>query len=125
MYLTDEQYLDILYKIRMRVGSLGFRPSAFDSAFPGDKYTESNCGFCCGEFVTEETALFPEQFPERRSMKYRLDAHKCPFDMRETPDVLGWGWGCFSECYVFHCHPPDVQLMRTLVANRIKEVEDG
>ena len=92
--LTDEQYGEILKKILAKVSEPGFKKHIYDSTCPGDKYTESNCGFCNEEYTTIDTALFPEQFPERKSMKYREVHHRCPFDKREKPTMNG----CYYTC---------------------------
>ena len=127
LYLTDEQCLKVLKKIEAVVVYDDFVPSCFDSTFPGDKYTESNCGFCNDAFTEVDMALFPEQYPERRSMKYRLEGHRCPFDERIEPGLLGWGSGCFGGCYLFkHRVKQDwnLLLMREMV-NDVLEVSDN
>jgi hypothetical protein len=127
IYLSDEQYRKILWKIKDVVDTPRFSPTCFDSTALGDKYTESNCGLCNDGFTDEETALFPSKFPERREMKYRLGNHRCPFDMREIPGLLGWGNGCFSGCYLFKNTRVgyDVELMKMLVDSAIIGVELG
>jgi len=122
--LTDEQYLRVLKKIEATIAQAGFRPSCFDSTFPGDKYTESNCGFCNDAYTDEDMALFPDQFPGRKTMKYLGKNHRCPFDTRDRPGILGWGCGCFCECYLFaHFNKGDWNLsrMREMVDCAIKE----
>lgn len=122
LYLTDEQYLCILKKIEATIAQDGFRPSCFDSNALGDKYTESNCGFCCDEFTDKDTAMFPDRFPERKSMKYQGKNHRCPFDVRKEPGILGWGSGCFGDCYLFQNRRYDIKLMREMVDRVIEDV---
>ena len=69
----------------------------------------------------KETAYFPEYFPKRRTMKYRQDHHRCPFDMGPAGS-LGWASGCFYRCYLFNNKEHDVDLMRRMVD---KLLEDG
>lgn len=99
IYLTDKQYKSILLKIKKTVDQEGFQYTCFDSTTAGDKYTESNCGLCNNNFTEKDTALFPDQFPERKSMKYRLENHKCPLDMRVK--AYSFGEGCFYHCCLF------------------------
>lgn len=121
LYLTDAQYRRILGRIEEVINSPNFVVSCFDSTFPGDKYTESNCGFCNEGFTELDTSLFPSQFPERKSLKYRRSNHKCPFDTRKKPDLLGWGNGCFSKCYLFKTRGKeyDLEVMRSMVKELI------
>ena len=122
IYLTDEQYYSILLKIKETVNAPDFAVRCVDSTTIGDKYTWSNCGFCNDNFTEEETALFPDQFPGRKSMKYRLENHKCPFDLRRKPGILGWGSGCFYRCYVFSHRGKrdwDLDYMKALVDETI------
>ncbi len=122
IYLTDPQYLKILHKIQVKVKEPGFKPNCFDSTALGDKYTESNCGLCCDDFTDKETAMWPNQFPERKSLKYRLEHHKCPFDER-VESGFGFGMGCFYKCYLFSNRTYDVQLILKMVASQITEAE--
>ena len=119
LYLTDTQYLKILKKIKETVDQENFRPNYFDSTFTGDKYTESNCGLCNDNFTDKETALFPEAFPNRKSMKYSLAHHKCPFDQRNQPTDSK---GCFYYCYLFQNKKHDLKLMRKMVDNLLSAV---
>ncbi len=122
LYLTDKQYQSILLKIKKTVEQNNFQYNCVDSTSIGDKYTKSNCGFCNNDFTEKDTALFPEQYPERKSMKYRLANHKCPFDMR-TPDNLdmGYGNGCFCRCYLFHTRKINITTIKKLVNDTINE----
>jgi hypothetical protein len=119
LHLTDEQYQRVLLKIRDVLSNDGFEVRCEDSTFVGDKYTKSNCGFCNDEFTEKDTAMWPEQFPERRSMKYRQDGQKCPFDMRKMPGIVGWGSGCFFGCYLFKDRKHNLVFMRQLVADLV------
>ena len=121
LYLTNLQYVELLLKIQKVVNAPGFQPAFYDSIQIGDKYTESNCGFCNEGFTTKETAYFPAHFPSRKTMKYRQNHHRCPFDMGPA-GILGWGSGCFYRCYLFQNEKHDVDLMRRMVSNLI---EDG
>ncbi len=114
LYLTDSQYKRILGKIEKEVNSPGFKVSRFDSTSLWDKYNDSNRGFCNDNFTELDTALFPDKFPGRKSMKYQESNHKCPFDTRKEPGFLGWGSGCFSQCYLFkkECN---LETIKTLV----------
>lgn len=123
LYLTDEQYLRILKRIRVTVTSEGFEVGCSDCTLVGQKSTDSNCGFCNDAYTERDMALFPDQFPGRRTMKYRGKNHRCPFDMRDNPDILGWGYGCFFECYLFrHLGKRDwsPSLMREMVDHVIE-----
>ena len=122
--LTDEQYLRILKKIETTISQDDFVVGCFDCTVIGAKSTDSNCGFCNDAYTDEDTALFPDQYPARRTMKYRRKNHGCPFDMRNNPDILGWSNGCFFECYLFrHFGKRDwkLSLMREMV-DRATEV---
>jgi len=101
LYLTDEQYVSILKKIEATVMQKDFVVRCDDSVAIGAKGTYSNCGFCNEDYTDKETALFPSQYPDRKTMKYRKDNHKCPFDARGTVNFLGYGSGCFFNCYLF------------------------
>lgn len=123
LHLTDEQYVRILKKMR-RLLVDGFVVWRADSTFVGDKWTKSNAGFCNDELTDKDSAMWPENWPERKDMKYLQDKHKCPYDMRKEPGLLGWGSGCFSECYLFSLrNGHDLQLMRKLVDDLIAEVK--
>jgi len=116
LYLTDEQYLRILKKIETTVGQGGFKVSCADYTVVGQKFTNSNCGFCNSAYTEKGMALFPDQFPVRRTMKYRRANHRCPFDMRNNAGF--WSHGCFFECYLFkHRGKRDwsLSLMREMV----------
>jgi len=124
LYLTDEQYLRLLVKVKETVNKPDFEVHRFDSTFPGDKYTESNCGLCNDEFCELDMALFPEQFPERKTTKYREQWHKCPFDTR--PMTSEFKSGCFYTCYLFDKQygEHDVELMKEMIEETFWEVEE-
>ncbi len=123
MFLTDEQYVTILEKIKAVVFADGFKPSCYDCTDLGNKSTGSNCGFCNDGFTEEETALFPDDFPGRRTMKHRGHNHKCPFDMRSIPSLSDFGSGCFYDCYLFRNRKSDIDLMKEMVEDLITELD--
>ena len=123
LQLTDEQYLRILRKIETTVAQVDFWVGCSDCTVIGSKSTDSNCGFCNDDYIDEDMALFPDQFPERKTTKYRRENHKCPFDMRKEPGILGWGYSCFDGCYLFkHLgkHDWNLSLMREMVDHAIE-----
>ena len=101
LYLTDKQYRRLLLKIKETVDQEDFEYSSDDCTIPGMKETTSNCGLCNDDFTEKDTALFPKDFPERKSMKYPSKNHRCPFDMRVRVDSLGYSIGCFYHCCLF------------------------
>lgn len=103
--LTDEQFLELLKRgLKLLEERYAKNPNTLakgvDSTDFGDKYTETNVGLCNEEqLCTKETALFPDEYPQRKSMKY-LDTHqKCPLDDRGpgSSDMNG----CFYTCKFF------------------------
>ncbi len=123
LQLTDEQYLRVLRKIEATITQDGFKVSCSDCTVVGQKSTDSNCGFCNDAYTDEDMALFPDQYPGRKSMKYRQKSHWCPFDMRDKSGILGWGYGCFPECYLFrHLGKRDwnLALMREMVDHTVE-----
>lgn len=121
LYLTDKDYGERLLKISNAVNDMFFKPTREDSTTVGAKYTTTNCGMCNDEFTTKESAMFPEDFPQRKSSKYGLKHHVCPFDRRMNPDG---SMGCFYDCYVFKKgRNANVQHMRNLVHERIAEAK--
>ena len=119
LYLNTTQYYELLLKIRETITQPGFVVECDDSETIGNKYTTSNCGLCNDEFTTLETALFPDQFPARKEMKYREKDknHHCPFDDRimGTPTPLEACQGCFFTCYLFNHKKHDPEHMLTRV----------
>ena len=100
LYLTDEQYIEILNKIKSMVNKEGFKPYIYDSTETGNKFTESNCGFCNDSFITKANSLSPDRYPAQKSMKYRANHHPCPFDKRFKGIDYGemYGLGCYYYC---------------------------
>lgn len=95
IHLTDAQYREILNKILEVVQQENFHAIVEDSEQIGNKYTTSNCGLCSQQYTTQETAMFPEDWPSRRELKYTLANHRCPFDSRESAN---YSYGCFFYC---------------------------
>ena len=123
LYLTNEQYFRVLKRIEVTIAQDDFRVGCSDCTMVGAKSTDCNCGFCNDEYTDEDMALFPDQYPGRKAMKYRKENHRCPFDMREEPEILGWGNGCFYGCYLFkHLGKRnwDLLLMRKMVDHAIE-----
>ncbi len=129
LQLTDEQYLALLYQIHQVVTHRSFKPEFEDSTTPGNKYTQSNCGLCNDHFGTKEMMLFPEQFPQRVSLKYRQGHHHCPFDRRPLEEDCSIG--CFYHCRLFQRRqsriPELIQAVELTIKwakSRIKNNED-
>ena len=129
MYLSDTSYFTILKKIETKVNDPDFSPRFEDSTTIGEKHTISNCGFCNDDFTDLESAMWPADFPQRKDMKYRLEHHKCPFDMRITGD---FNFGCFYQCLLFKPskdmrglnNKTKIEIMKQLVAKTIKAFEE-
>jgi len=116
--LTDIQYISILKQILEVVQTPNFKGTVYDSTTTGDKYTESNCGFCNEMFTTKDTALFPDEFPDRKSLKYREDHQRCPFDRRamDNKDMNG----CYYHCLL---RKSDAGIdYKSLVEKRLEEI---
>jgi len=125
IHLTDEQYYSILLKIKKTVDQEGFKPTCDDCTMVGMKHTETNCGLCNDNFTEKETALFPNEFPERKSMKYSQDNHKCPFDQRINKN---YSYGCFYHCCLFQhqryrSKEVTIEELREMVDKTIKEIK--
>lgn len=123
LQLTGEQYLLVLKKIKATVAQVDFEVVCIDCTVVGCRSVVSNCGFCNNDYTDEGMALFPDQFPGRKTMKYRRENHRCPFDMRKGPGMLGWGYSCFDECYLYrHLGKRDWDLssMRKMVDHAIR-----
>lgn len=97
IYLSDEQYLEMLKTSRSNLDKIK-KISLYDCDDIGFKDTQTNIGLC-NDFLlcTKENALFPEQFPKRKDIKYRKNHHLCPLDSRKKSD----GNGCFHTCMAF------------------------
>ncbi len=125
IHLNDEQYRRILIKIRNVVNADGFASTCYDSTEMGNKFTESNCGFCNEEFTELDTAYWPDRFPQDTSMKHTRKDQKCPFDILPTPKRF-ISCGCYYTCFIFHGRTygeDKVKKIRLLVALKIKEVD--
>jgi len=124
IHLTDKQYLNLLFKIRDVVNAPNFEVYRYDSTQVGNKYTESNCGMCNDNFTELDMTLFPDQYPDRKCMKYKKKNHKCPFDMRETTD---FSMGCFYHCYLFAKKQGtfETEILSEMVDETIMEAENG
>lgn len=119
IYLTDAQYLDLLKRARAHLDTID-EAYGYDSTVPGCKFTDSNIGLCNDSLTTLEIAMWPEDFPTRPTMKYRKERHKCPLDWR-----TGSGSdGCFYTCLHFRRGLKDLDKIKALYDQRIKEVED-
>ena len=94
LYLTDEQYIELLYKCREMVQELiekGDSPWVYDSTRIGNKYTTSNVGLCNEEELCtrEDLSLFSDNY----SLKYTRNGQACPFDQSFTSVS-----GCYYRC---------------------------
>lgn len=134
MYLTDQQYLDLLKSIRKDLDSID-KVYAYDSTQIGNKFTETNCGLCAVDddghdrHVTEETAMWPKDFkrqgkteypyPQQFARKYRKEKHKCPLDDREGKHSDG----CFYNCLAFNKKNLSIKEVKRLYDEMIKKVE--
>lgn len=127
MYLTDEQYISILEKIRNTVNQPGFQIKTEDCTIMGSWHTLSNCGFCNLDYVTRKTALFPDDFPERRFFKFRQNYHGCPFDQRfinQDKADLGYDKGCFYSCALFATNRPSLEKIKAMADRAIEITRD-
>lgn len=106
MYLNNEQYLDLLKMIKETLNS-GIDPMISSSDTIGNKYTASSCGLCNDNFTTIDNAMFPEEFEKngRKSIKYRMKNHPCPFDdrIRTGKNLKGYLMGLDGGCYYTCC----------------------
>lgn len=123
LYLTDEQYLELLDKIEEVLAS-GAPLYIDDCNDVGNKHNESNVGLCNDNFTTKETAMWPEQFPQRMDMKYTQHYHICPFDNRF--DKLEQGKrcnminGCFYTCSLAK---PERRVSRQRIVERLTKLK--
>lgn len=116
--LTDDQYLTILLKIRKIVMDPKFIAYCYDSTMVGNKYNESNCGFCNDNFASkEEGTAGRKAVRSKYYLKERRKNQPCPFDLR--PEYMfykrykkgkvkkiikgktDYGWSCFYNCFLF------------------------
>lgn len=120
IYLTDEQYLEVLHRGLKNLNKIK-KVEGVDSTTIGDKYTETNVGLCNNALTTKETALWPDEFPNRDSMKYSEKHHSCPLDWRSKDEIDGNG--CFFTCMFFKRNLRDLSQIKQLYKERIKEAE--
>ncbi len=141
MYLTDEQYLDLMKKIRKDIDGVT-EIFAEDSTMIGNKYTITNIGLCAeafdekgsvfskSKYVTRETAMWPKDFdkigkvkydyPQMFAMKYRQSNQLCPLDKRNK----GGFNGCFYTCRAFKDKTLTMQEVKCLYDEAIQKEEN-
>lgn len=118
-YLTDQQYIAVLKKIKKTVDSKDFKPKCYDSTTLGAKYTESNCGFCNDNYASEKDgSAHRKAFRTPYYLKDRRKGQACPFDLRKK----ALEYGCFYKCYLFK-GGKDIKWIRTRVDKILKEAE--
>lgn len=117
--LTDDQYLELLQRIRSSLDNVP-RVSGYDCTDIGNKSTDVNVGLCNEEFTTLDTALFPDEYPERLASKYREDHHRCPLDYRAMEQLTLQG--CFYTCSYFKRGLKDIPTIKSLYDAEIKRV---
>jgi hypothetical protein len=120
LYITDDQYLSLLKSIRAKLDFTN-KASGFDCTDIGNKDTQCNVGMCSDEHTTKELALFPEQFPSRKAMKYTEQHHKCPLDWR--PVSTEFRSGCFYTCMFFKRGLRNIETIKGLYDEEIARVE--
>lgn len=122
IYLTDEQHLAALVRMRERIAADVEPPHFNDSTTRGDKHTECSWGQCTDDptFWSRDEQLFPDREPIVRhylvrgavvdvgsvSSKYHEKHQLCPFDRREDGSRKPSPNGCFYTCRVFHPSKP-------------------
>lgn len=127
LYLTDEQHLSTLIRMRARIaGETTPTPElvANDSTTTGDKHTECSWGMCNDDptFWLHGELMFPDRPPLIRLMlkkgsrtveevpsvssKYHQQHQLCPFDRREDGEKPMTPNGCFYTCRVFRPSGP-------------------
>ena len=112
MDLTDAQYKELLLKGRKLLNTLA-KVDGEDCTMRGCKSTEANIGFCNEEgLATRETALFPHEWPQRKTLKYREEHHKCPLDKRDSG--YSGSSGCFYHCRFFQDGLQDITTIKKL-----------
>jgi hypothetical protein len=101
LYLTNEQYINAMKRIRNLISD-GKELIAIDDNTIGSKCTTCTWGLCSEEpdaWPDREDMLFPEQHPQRISVKYTETNQRCPIDER---DLLNRDMnGCFFTCRIF------------------------
>jgi hypothetical protein len=96
--LTNKQYIELLERAFLHLNTVK-TVSKEDSITTGSKHTASNVGLCNDNLTTREIALFPDEWPKRKAMKYTRKRHKCPLDNRSNKENLVNG--CFYTCGLF------------------------
>ena len=123
LYLTDEQYLELLDKIEEVLAS-GAPLYIDDCNDIGNKHTESNVGLCNDNLTTKETAMWPEEFPRRTDMKYSKDYHICPFDNRFDAIEKGKKKCMFNGCfYTCSLAKPERRVSRQRIVERLNSLK--
>lgn len=119
IYLSDEQYLQLLYIGRTHLDGVK-HVYAEDSTCTGNKYTTTNVGLCNEELCTKEIALWPHKWPGRKTIKYRASGQKCPLDTRVSGDTSS---GCFYHCVIFQKKCTDIEHIKQLYDTCIATIE--
>lgn len=119
IFLTDKQYFWLLQKARDNLDKIE-KAEGCDSTETGNKYTKTNIGLCNTDLTTLETALFPDQYPERKSLKYRKENHMCPLDSRSYKTT-----GCFYTCLFFKNNLKDIGKIKLLYDKLIDSIRMG
>lgn len=124
LYLTDSQYLGLLTKVRRGLDEIN-KADGFDKTCTGDKDTQVNIGLCSDEWTERDNALWPDDFPRRRDMKYPERHHKCPLDWRESSLKTDGGVknGCFHSCMYFKQGLKDIRKIKHLYDLEIEYVK--
>ena len=104
-YLTDEQFLDALKRVRKQIAG-GLKNLKDDSTTSGDKYTTCSWGTCTQSMAAyphPDSHLWPDQFilNQRVAPKYKERRHLCPMDWRNPTKVKDNYNGCFHSCRIF------------------------
>jgi len=123
MYMTRDEYLYLLKKVRIRLEDKTLKVGGDDCTIIGMKNTECNVGLCDDSLAEKSFSLFPDEFPERKSLKYFQPHQKCPMDWR--PASKAFRSGCFYTCRFFKKGLTDKQTIKELYDKRISEVESG
>lgn len=119
LHLTKEQYIIVLKRVREKIANLIDEVRGYDDTTIGSKSTECNAGLCEDDFkiYTKEMNLWPEQYPQRVSPKYRYESEYCPLSKTHSSS------GCFYDCLFFQEHLTDKEKILELYDKRIAELE--